>query len=125
MNIPRFPNGARVCFVGDSLVARNQYLPIIIDCYKKSLPHSAIRFFNCGVSGGTADFAVQSFACDVLSHHPTHVVVAFGVNDSGRDTLASERSTRRYEKLLARYELYKKRLAELCALVTAAPPDRA
>ncbi|MBR3894938.1 MAG: SGNH/GDSL hydrolase family protein [Clostridia bacterium] len=118
MSIPRFPNGSRVCFIGDSLVARNQYLPFIIDCYRKNFPGAGIRFFNCGVSGGTADFAVQSFDADVLPHNPTHVVVAFGVNDSGRTDLALPRSQQRYETFLRRYERYKRRLAELCARVT-------
>lgn len=119
MTIPRFPDGARVCFVGDSLIARNQYLPIIIDCYRRNFPGSGICFFNCGVSGGTADFACQSFVSDVLFRHPTHVVVAFGVNDSGCDTLSRPRSPKRYESLKKRYERYKKRLSELCELITA------
>ena len=119
MSIPRFPNGARVCFVGDSLVARNQYLPVIIDCYKQNFPGAGIRFFNCGVSGGTADFACQSFEMDVQPYKPTHVVVAFGVNDSGRTRLEKPRSEMRYNELLNRYENYKRRIAELCERVLA------
>ncbi|MBQ9761443.1 MAG: SGNH/GDSL hydrolase family protein [Clostridia bacterium] len=115
----RFPNGARVCFVGDSLVARNQYLPVIIDCYRQNFPDAGIRFTNCGVSGGTAQFAHDSFEDDVLPHEPTHVVVAFGVNDSGRTRLEKPRSLDRYNVLLERFEIYKKYLTALCEKVVA------
>lgn len=119
MSIKRFPNGARVCFVGDSLVARNQYLPVIIDAYKKNFPDSGIRFFNCGVSGGRAKFALDSFENDVLSCKPTHVLVAFGINDSQRNILEKPRTAERFEKLSAAFELYKKSLAALCEKVLA------
>lgn len=114
-----FPNGARVCFVGDSLVARNQYLPMIIDSYKKTFPENKIRFFNCGVSGGRAKFALDSFEDDVLLCKPTHVVVAFGVNDSGRTRLEKPRTKERYEALRELYEIYQKSLSALCEKVIA------
>ena len=119
MSMKRFPDGARVCFVGDSLVARNQYLPVIIDCYKQNFPGSGIRFFNCGVSGGTAKFAHDSFEADVLSCNPTHVVVAFGVNDSKRTRLEKPRSKERYDFFLEWFEIYKKSLSALCEKVIA------
>ena len=119
MSMKRFPDGARVCFVGDSLVARNQYLPVIIDCYKQNFPGSGIRFFNCGVSGGTAKFAHDSFENDVLSCKPTHVVVAFGVNDSKRTRLEKPRSKERYDFFLEWFEIYKKSLSALCEKVLA------
>ncbi len=119
MKLDRFPRDARVCFVGDSLVARNQYLPVIIDCYKRNFPGENIRFINCGVSGGTAQYAHDSFEDDVLVHNPTHVLVAFGVNDSGRTRLEKPRSAERYAVLLERFELYKKYLTALCEKVTA------
>ena len=119
MNMKSFPNGARVCFVGDSLVARNQYLPVIIDAYKKNFPDRQVRFFNCGVSGGRAKFALDSFEDDVLICNPTHVVVAFGVNDSGRTRLEKPRSKERYEYLRDLYEVYQKSLVALCEKVIA------
>ena len=65
-NMERFPDGARVCFIGDSLVARNQAMPVVIETYKEKFPNAKIRFFNCGVSGGTAKYAHDSFEDDVL-----------------------------------------------------------
>lgn len=115
----RFPNGARVCFIGDSLVARNQQLPLIIEYYNTHFPEAGIRFFNCGVSGGTAQYANESFEDDVMLCKPTHAVVAFGVNDSGRTRLEKPRSIARYEYFLERFENYKKNLTELCEKITA------
>ena len=103
----RFGDGARVCFVGDSLVAANQTLPRIIDYYSKHFPNENIRFFNCGVSGGAYKGAIEYFYDDILSHDPTHVVVAFGINDSGRDVLATPRRKERLDTLISRYEIFK------------------
>lgn len=104
----RFPNGSRVCFVGDSLVASNLPLPRIIDHYNKYFPDSNVRFFNCGTSGGTYESLINFFDDDILSHKPTHAVVAYGVNDSQRDLLANPRSAERLSRLTAAYERYKK-----------------
>jgi len=41
-----FPKGARVCFVGDSLVAMNQTLPRIIDYYNKFMSDRKVAFFD-------------------------------------------------------------------------------
>ena len=62
----RFENGSRVCFIGDSLVSMNHALPWVIDCYRNNFPNEDIRFFNCGVAGGTAEFALKIFEEDVL-----------------------------------------------------------
>lgn len=102
-----FTKGARVCFVGDSLVAMNQTLPRIIDYYNKKFPERKVQFFNCGTSGGTYKSAIDFVYDDVLIHNPTHAVVAFGVNDSDRGSLGAERSDERYERLKNAYEQYK------------------
>ena len=115
----RFPNNARVCFIGDSLVARNQQMPLVIDYYNTHFPKSGIRFFNCGVSGGTAKYANESFEDDVMLCKPTHAVVAFGVNDSGRTRLEKPRSMERYAYLKSRFEDYQKNLTELCEKIVA------
>lgn len=103
----RFPDGARVCFVGDSLVAQNQYVKRIIDYYGKNFPDSGIRFFNCGVAGGSYFSAVTFFEDDVLIHDPTHVVVAFGVNDSWRGHLDWKKSAERLAILKGAYDRFR------------------
>ncbi len=110
----RFKSGDRVCFVGDSLVAMNHILPWVIDSYRKNFPNEDIRFFNCGVAGGTAEFALKTFEDDVLRFKPTHAVVAFGVNDSWRWCLADTKSESRYKTLKKRFEIYKESIEKLC-----------
>ena len=112
-----FPKGARVCFVGDSLTAANQYLQRIIDHYNRYLKDREVHFFNCGTAGGTYKGAISYFNDDVLSHDPTHVVVAFGVNDSFRWLLANERSSERMAALKQAFENYKKNVATYCDMV--------
>ena len=113
----RFPDNSRVCFVGDSLVASNQPLPRIIDYYNKNFKSSNIRFFNCGTSGGTYRTAIEFFNDDVLSHNPTHVVVAYGVNDSERWILEQPRSEKRLNYMKSVFEKYKSFVKEYSELV--------
>ena len=110
----RFKNGDRVCFIGDSIIAMNHTLPWVIDCYRNNFPDEDIRFFNCGVAGGTAEFALKIFEEDVLSLKPTHAVVAFGGNDSWRWCLDDPKSEARYKILKERFEIYKDCIEKLC-----------
>ena len=110
----RFPNGSRVCFVGDSLVNENFVLSWVADCYQNNFPSEDIRFFNCGTAGGTAEFALKSFEDDVMRFKPTHAVVAFGINDSARWCLRDEKGTDRYNVLKQCFEAYKKCIEEIC-----------
>jgi len=112
--VRRFKNGARVCFIGDSLVSQNHTLSWVIDCYRNSFPNEDIRFFNCGTAGGTAEFALKVFEEDVLRFSPTHAVVAFGVNDSFRWCLADKKGSGRYNILKQRFEIYKDCIKKLC-----------
>ncbi len=114
----RFPDGARVCFVGDSLTAQNQFLPRIIDCYKRQFPRERIEFINCGVAGGTAQCVLDYLEDDVLIHRPTHAVVSFGVNDSWRWGLQFPADQKRYEHLLCAYETFRRSLIALCDRLT-------
>ena len=107
--LKKFPSGARVAFIGDSITAANLTLQWIIRSYKGE----GIRFFNCGVAGGTADFAVTSYEKDIRRYCPTHAFISFGINDSNRDLLALPRSADRLKGLTEAYEKYKTRLAEL------------
>ena len=113
--LKKFPSGARVAFIGDSITAANLSLSRIINAYKKE--GSDARFFNCGVAGGTADFAVTSYHKDTARYAPTHAVISFGINDSCRELLSEERSDERLEKLVKAYEKYKLRLGELVDLL--------
>lgn len=113
----RFSDKSRICFIGDSLVSQNYTLPWVIDCYKNNFPNEDIRFFNCGVAGGTAEFALKIFEEDVLHCRPTHAVIAFGVNDSWRWCLSDEKGVQRYRTLKKRFEIYKECIKKLCEKV--------
>ena len=113
--LKKFPSGSRVAFIGDSITAANLSLQWVIRAYKKA--GSDARFFNCGVAGGTADFAVTSYNKDTKRYNPTHAVISFGINDSQRDLLRNERSPKRLEALTAAYEKYRIRLRELVEIL--------
>ena len=110
----RFPNGSRVCFIGDSLVNENLIVSWVADCYRENFPQEDIRFFNCGSAGGTAEFALNSFEDDCLRLKPTAAVVAFGVNDSAIWALNEKKGMERYSILKRSFEVYKECLEKLC-----------
>lgn len=133
MRMNRFPNNSRVVFIGDSITAANITLPYVIHAYKTQYPDSKIRFFNCGVAGGTSAFALTSYEADILRYKPTHAVISFGINDSNRDLLSKPRSAERDSLLLNAYEGYKVNMYNLVkrlqadgvqiTLLTPAPYD--
>ena len=116
--LPIFPSNARVAFIGDSITAENLALQWIIRAYKH-LGYANIRFFNCGVAGGTAEFAVESYEKDIKRYRPTHAVVSFGINDSRRELLALKRDEKRLNELTAAYENYKKNMSALVDMLLA------
>lgn len=112
--MPRFPDNARVCFIGDSITAIFNYEGLIANYYIENFPDSHVRIYNCGVAGGTAQSQLEYLKDDTLCHSPTHAVIALGVNDSGRWAFEGERDEKRYTYLKDCYEKYKKDLVALC-----------
>jgi lysophospholipase L1-like esterase len=105
----RFPNGARVCFVGDSITHRGLYIAHIVAHYRKHFPDRKVEFYDCGISGGNLGNSIKIFNEDIAIYEPTHIVLMIGVNDSKPSLLADmPRSAERYEKLVEAYESYKK-----------------
>ena len=117
--LPIFPDNSRVVFIGDSITAENLSLQWIIKTYKSLEGHSSVRFFNCGVAGGTAEFAIESYSVDIMRYKPTHAVVSFGINDSNREMLYEERSAERLLILTEAYEKYKINMARLVDMLVA------
>lgn len=111
--INKFPNNSKVCFIGDSLTAANNVQWLITDCYKRNTPNFNIEFINCGIAGGTAEFALNCLADDVFVHNPTHAVVAYGINDCQRWELNRPRSEFRYDLLNRAFETFKISLREI------------
>ena len=103
----RFPDKARVCFVGDSITHNGCYLKHIFYNYRKQFPKSGIEFYNCGISGGNLGNTIAVYERDVAIYDPTHIVLMIGVNDSRRNLLGEqERSPERYALLVEAYRQY-------------------
>ena len=113
----RFPDGARACFIGDSMTAANQVLPRVIHHYNKYFPNHGITFWNCGASGGTCGSAIAFFADDVLPHKPTHAVVAFGINDCQTSHLLKPRGEEKYRAASMAFAQYQKNIHDYTKLL--------
>ena len=95
-----FPGGARVVFYGDSITRNGGAVLRVAAHYKKAFPERNVRFFNCGISGGGLAAAEMYFGSVLAARNPTHVVLAFGVNDSG----SPEGFRERYAALVGRIQ---------------------
>ncbi len=106
----RFPDGARVCFVGDSITCIGLYLKYIVAQYRNDFPDSHVEFYNCGISGGNLGNTIRIFDEDISIYEPTHIVLMTGANDSRRWALANLPSAEHYEILQTAYERYRENL---------------
>jgi len=112
--MPRFPDHARVIFIGDSITANNTAVAHVVHHYLKQYPEAGIRFYNSGIAGGNAGSLNFYLEKDTLVCRPTHAVVATGINDSGLSLLDSPRCAERLEKLTGYFQNYQKNLRTLC-----------
>ena len=109
----KFPNGARVCFIGDSITHNNRFLAHIVAYYRENVPESKVEVYNCGISGGTLTTTLNSFDEDILPHNPTHAVIMIGINDSNRTALNGAPENK-YNALKTAFDNYKINLNKLC-----------
>ena len=81
----RFPDHARVLFIGDSITCQGLWIAHLYDVYLRRFPHADIRFFNSGISGGSLDSALRYIEpYNGAQFRPTHAVIMLGMNDVGR-----------------------------------------
>ena len=118
----RFPNGARVCFIGDSITHNNLALAHIVSYYRENFADAKVEFYNCGISGGRITTTLNSFEEDVLPYNPTHAVIMIGINDSDRTALNGP-NEHKYSILKNAFECYKTKLVELCDKLTKLGTD--
>ena len=111
--VSRFPNGARVCFLGDSITAANLHVSRIAAHYRKYFKNDDVRFYNCGVSGGTLQALLQYFDDDTALRRPTHAVIMLAVNDCSPWLLEDVRGEARFAALNDRYTAYQRNLREM------------
>ncbi len=111
----RFPDGARVCFIGDSIVHNNLALAHIVTYYREHFPEAKVEFYNCGISGGSFNTTLKIFDEDIRPLNPTHVVIMSGANDSNRFSL-NDAPECKYQALENAYEKYRSNLTKLCEM---------
>ena len=83
-----FSPGDRVCFVGDSITHGGSYHGNILLFYATRFPSRRFASFNCGVSGGNTNGAIERLSTDILIHQPTVATIMLGMNDVGRQLYA-------------------------------------
>ena len=79
---PPFPEGSRVIFYGDSITRLGGGVLRVAAQYRTLFPNRDVRFVNAGISGGGLPDAALYFDGWIAPFMPSHVVLAFGVNDA-------------------------------------------
>ena len=78
----RFPDHARVVFIGDSITCGGIWIAHIYDYYLRHFPKSDIRMYNAGISGGSTTSALEYYdRGNGENYKPTHAVIMLGMND--------------------------------------------
>lgn len=83
---PTLSSGPVVVF-GDSTTARRGKIDVYADLLANAFGDAEwdVEVVNAGVGGNTTVMARQRFERDVLAHHPSAIVIQFGINDSAVD----------------------------------------
>lgn len=79
MAATKFPSDSTVCFLGDSITANGGWLRRVYAQYRQE--GVSCKLYNCGVPGDSAEHALWRLEETVFCYAPTHVVIAFGMND--------------------------------------------
>ena len=112
--IPRFEEGERVVFVGNSITHGGHYHSFIWLYYMTRFPDKPITIMNAGIGGESAWDMKDRLDYDVFNRKPTYVTLTFGMNDTGYDIYmkddAKELSEQRIAKSLESYRKIEERL---------------
>ena len=127
--IPRFEEGERVVFVGNSITHGGHYHSFIWLYYMTRFPDKPITIMNAGIGGESAWDMKDRLDYDVFNRKPTYVTLTFGMNDTGYDIYmkgdAKELSEQRIAKSLESYQEIEERLLaknKICLLYTSPSP---
>ena len=114
ITIPRFEEGERVVFVGNSITHGGHYHSFIWLYYMSRFPDKPITIMNAGIGGESAWDMKDRLDYDVFNRKPTYVTLTFGMNDTGYDIYmkddAKELSEQRIAKSLESYREIEERL---------------
>ncbi|MES2427498.1 MAG: SGNH/GDSL hydrolase family protein [Bacteroidota bacterium] len=95
-NVRPFKQGDRVVFTGNSITDGGHYHSYIWLYYLTHFPTRHIRIFNAGIGGDVAEQIYNRLDSDVFAHNPTMVTLTFGMNDTGYQNLAKDKSDSAY-----------------------------
>ncbi|WP_127132717.1 SGNH/GDSL hydrolase family protein [Pseudoflavitalea rhizosphaerae] len=84
-----FPDGAKVCFVGNSITQAGEYLHYIRGFYATRFPDQKVEFINCGISGDVTGGILARMQPDIMVHKPDYAVIMIGMNDVNRPLYAA------------------------------------
>lgn len=79
-----FADGARICFLGDSITAGAHWCRDVSDFLYTRFPDRRFMFVNAGVGGDKVKECMLRLEEDVYPCKPDVVTVMFGMNDSNR-----------------------------------------
>lgn len=120
----RFPDHARVLFIGDSITCGGIWIAHIYDYYLRHFPQADIRMYNAGISGGSTISALEYYdQGNGDNYRPTHAVIMLGMNDVSRDLYAidpqaadiADKKLSERQQAISEYEGRLNALAELLA----------
>lgn len=112
-----FQNGDVICFLGDSITANGLWEAEIFQTLLKTVD---VKCYNCGASGSRADIVIDYLQDFVFSKNPTHVSIAFGVNDIDRWACSKAYKSNHddgeqvVEKALVNYATYMEKIVCAC-----------
>lgn len=105
MAATKFKKEDVVCFLGDSITANGGWIRRVYEQYRQEgIP---CKLYNCGVGGDTAEHALWRLDETVFCYNPTHVVIAFGMNDISYSVFKDE-------PLTEKWVVYRRRREDNC-----------
>lgn len=128
-DIQSFKQGDRIAFLGNSITDGGHYHSYIWLYYMTRFPNRRIQIFNSGIGGDVIKMMYDRLDDDVLSHHPSVIVLTFGMNDTDygiylkRDAkeIAAERVKTSYDNYLL-MEKRLKALPDVRKILMTSPP---
>jgi len=113
--------GKTVCFLGDSITHDGTYIKELAQVYLDSETEKGrYEFYNCGISGDTAENGIRRLKDDVLVYKPDIVFVMFGMNDIGQSLYVKANYNEEIEKQRqARLDSYKANMTTIIETLIA------
>ena len=102
ITIPRFEEGERVVFVGNSITHGGHYHSFIWLYYMTRFPDKPITIMNAGIGGESAWDMKDRLDYDVFNRKPTYVTLTFGMNDTGYDIYMKDDAKELSEQRIAK-----------------------